>query len=124
MPRTGITGKPNNAAYDVSADVWNQHVGDYVSQTDTTAQSIVSALACNGNLSVGSGMTTISKLKLFTASGSNPIVVAHGMVSTPKVVVSANALQPYALGWDSDATNITIRHNAAGSLSVSIIAWV
>lgn len=102
----------------------NALITDYVSQTDSTAQSIASALECKASLTVGTGMTTISKLKLFTASGSNPIVVTHGMGSAPKIIVSANALQPYALAWNSDATNITIYHNAAGSLSVSIIAWV
>ena len=59
-----------------------------------------------------------------TATGSSPITVAHGVGSTPAVVVlTANAAQPYALGYSADATNITIYHEAAGNLTVSWIAY-
>jgi hypothetical protein len=96
---------------------------DYLSQTDTALQSVASTLSVAG-LSVGSGMTTITQLKLFAVSGVNPITFAHGMTGTPKCVVSANAAQPYAIAWTSDGANITIRHNSAGSLTVTVIAWI
>jgi hypothetical protein len=59
-----------------------------------------------------------------TVSGTNPIVVAHGMTGAPDgVVLGINALQSYMAEWTADGTNITIHHNAMGSLTVSIYAW-
>lgn len=118
MARTGTTGQPNDPAYDVSATVWNAHVTDYVSQSDANPQVVV------GGFAIGSGMTSIAKLKLFTVSGTNPITFAHGMGGTPKCIVSANAVQPYAIAWNSNGTNIIIYHNAAASLSVTVLAWI
>jgi hypothetical protein len=107
-------------------------VDDYVSQTDAEPQNLA------GNLVITSGKTVdgvdISELKADydthvaseasgVASGSNPIVTPHGLSGTPTIVtLGAKALQPYALGWKADAINITIYHNAAGSLTVSWIA--
>lgn len=61
----------------------------------------------------------------FVKSGASPITFAHGIGKKPTgVVATPNALQPYAWSYDADATNITIYHNAFGSLTFSIIAWV
>lgn len=46
----------------------------------------------------------------------------HGMGGTPtRVFPSANAPQPYAIGWTADNTNIYFWHNAAATL---IINWL
>jgi len=58
-----------------------------------------------------------------TGSGTSPITIAHGLGDTPtKVFVSVNALQPYAVAYNMDATNVYVYHNAAGSLTVSVRA--
>jgi len=58
-----------------------------------------------------------------TGTGSSPITVAHGLGDTPtKVFVSVNAVQPYAVAYNADATNVYVYHNAAGSLTVSVRA--
>lgn len=61
----------------------------------------------------------------YVKSGSSPITFAHGIGETPTgIVVTPNAVQPYAWSYDADGTNIKIYHNAVGSLTFSIIAWV
>jgi hypothetical protein len=58
-----------------------------------------------------------------TASGKSPITVAHGLGAAPNVVLlTPNALQPYAFSYNKDATNIYIYHNAAASLTFSYFA--
>jgi len=66
----------------------------------------------------------LGEIYFFVKTGKSPITFAHGMGTTPKgVVATPNALQPYAWSYDADVTNIKIYHNAAGSLTFSIIAW-
>ena len=93
---------------------------DYVSQTDTNAQTVGGDLAIAGNLTV-TGSYTFGAHGL--ASGSSPITVAHGLSgvtsSNTVVLLCARAAQPYTLAYDIGAVNITIRHNAASSLTVS-----
>jgi len=55
MARTSTTSIANDPNYDVSADVWNAHVGDYVSQTDTSEQDLASDLNMNANDILGAG---------------------------------------------------------------------
>lgn len=58
-----------------------------------------------------------------TGTGSSPITIPHGLGAQPtKVFVSVNAVQPYAVAYNADATNVTVYHNAAGSLTVSVRA--
>jgi len=60
------------------------------------------------------------KSKRGIATVANGGTIAHGLGLTPTTVfVNAKALQPYATGWNVDGTNITVYHNAAGSLTVS-----
>lgn len=55
-----------------------------------------------------------------TATVANNGTIAHGLGASPTtVILTANAVQPYALGYEKDATNITVHHNAAGTLAVS-----
>jgi len=64
-------------------------------------------------------------LYFFVQSGTSPITFAHGIGQAPTgVVATPNALQPYVWSYDKDATNIKIYHNAVGSLTFSVIAWV
>jgi len=90
---------------------------DYVSKTDANAQTIASDVTVSGDLTVSGSFSHGAK---GTASGTSPITIAHGLGSTPSVVLlTANAAQPYALGYAADGTNITVYHNAAASLTVS-----
>lgn len=110
---------------------WHNSVkDDMVSQSDTSDQNMASNLifaagkspqwSGSGNVASGTSVT----LYFFTKSGTSPIVFAHGVGSEPTGVVgSALAAQPYALGFAKDATNITVRHSAGGSLTVMIIVW-
>jgi hypothetical protein len=105
--------KITDANKPIDRNTYNPLIDDYVSQTDITAQTIESALTLNGKI-------TFKYIKTGTATGSNPITVAHGLSGTPQIVtLGAKALQPYALAWNADATNIKIYHNAAGSLTVT-----
>jgi len=89
---------------------YNALIDDYLSQTDTGEQNIA-------------GKVVFATVFEGTGSGTSPITIAHGLGDTPtKVFPSANALQPYALGWTADATNVYVYHNAAGSLTVSVRA--
>jgi len=98
---------------------------DYVSLTDTNPQTIVSDVTIQGNLTVSGSLS-------FGASGSvtgryspgNPITVAHGLGSTPSnVVYGVKGAQPYACGWQADATNIYFYPNTAAEVTISYIAW-
>jgi len=104
ITHTTTTALANNASYDISADAWNE-------EHTIAANSI-----------------PLSKLTDFnygSAAGSSPITVAHGLSTTPTIVIlTAYATQPYALAYTADATNIVIRHNAAGSLTVKYLAMV
>jgi len=94
---------------------------DYVSLTDTNAQTIASDVTISGDLTVTGALAFGAK---GLASGRSPITVAHGLSdvtsSNTIVFLCVRALQPYVVGYNIDATNITIYHNAVGSL---IIAW-
>jgi hypothetical protein len=58
-----------------------------------------------------------------SCSGTNPITKAHGLGGTPTLVLFAvNALQPYVVSYNADATNIIFYHNAAGSLTIKYAA--
>jgi len=70
-------------------------------------------------------LAKLGELYFFVKSGRSPITFAHGIGETPTgIVVTPNAVQPYAWSYDADGTNIKIYHNAVGSLTFSIIAWV
>jgi hypothetical protein len=57
-----------------------------------------------------------------TVTVANGGTVAHTLGGTPtRVFLSANAVQPYAMAWTADATNITFHHSAAATL---IINWL
>lgn len=60
-----------------------------------------------------------------TATGTSPIEVAHGLVSTPTfVILTPQASQPYSCSYTANSTHITIYHSASGSISVSWYAEV
>jgi Tfp pilus assembly protein PilZ len=60
------------------------------------------------------------KSKRGTATVANNGTIAHGLGLTPSTVfITANAVQPYALAYEVNATNITVHHSAAGTLTVS-----
>lgn len=134
-----------------TAEWINTLINDYLSQSDTELQTIarldhVTFQPINPPLTAEARLfydMTAKKLKLYngtswlvipafdpggetatgTASGTNPIVKAHGLSGAPQIVVlGINAVQPYVASWNSDATNITFYHNAAGSLTISYLA--
>jgi len=84
-----------------------------------------------GTTEIADGSVTNAKLSeeakvyKFVRSGTSPITFLHNMGQTPTgVVATPNALQPYAWSYDKNATQIKIYHNAVGSLTFSIIAWI
>jgi len=103
----------------------NEGQSDYVSQSDTGAQTVAGDLTIAGDLTVTGSLS-------FGASGSvtgrytpgNPITVAHGLGTTPdNVVYGVKGAQPYACGWQADATNIYFYPNTAAVVTISYIAW-
>lgn len=97
---------------------------DYMSLTDTNAQTIVSDVTINGDLTVLGALAFGAK---GIASGRSPITVPHGLTGVTSnntaVFLEVNALQPYTKSYNVDATNITIYHNAVGSLKLSWFAF-
>ena len=124
----------------------NPIITDYVSQSDTTAQTIQSAITLSGTLevagqtnlhvvgietaiNVGSDIfcSNISQIKVGTVSiapGPAGTTFAHNLTGTPKVIASPNAVQGYAHGVNADATNIGIYHNGGDAVTFFYIAIV
>ena len=88
---------------------------DYLSQTDTNPQTIAGDLTVAGSFTFGGrGLAT----------GTSPITVVHGLTDVTSantvVLLTPMGAQPsYRCSYSIDATNITIYHNAAASLTVS-----
>lgn len=60
-----------------------------------------------------------------TATGTSPIAVAHGLATTPTIVlISPQGSTPYQTSNTANATHITIYHNAPTSITVSWYAEV
>ena len=126
----------------IAAGGINDIVTDYVSQSDTTAQTIQSAVThsgtvtCDGGLSVTLGQifkvgdifsSNIRAIKISSVSvapGPAGTTFAHGLTGTPKVIASPNAVQGYAHGVNADATNISIYHNGGDAVTFFYIAIV
>ena len=120
----------------------NPIITDYVSQSDTTAQTIQSAIThsgtvtCDGGLSVtlgqvfkvgdifSSNIKAIQIGSVSVAPGPAGTTFAHNLTGTPKVIASPNAVQGYAHGVNADATNISIYHNGGGAVTFFYIAIV
>ena len=84
-----------------------------------------------GTTEIADGSVTAAKLASdarfyrFVKSGTSPITFLHNMPAEPTgVVATPRALQPYAWSYDKNATQIKIYHNAVGSLTFSIVAWI
>ena len=126
----------------ITAGGINDIVTDYVSQSDTTAQTIQSAIThssmvtMDGGLTVTSGqvfhvgnifsslITAFKVGSVSVAPGPAGTTFAHGLTGTPKVIASPNAVQGYAHGVNVDATNISIYHNGGDAVTFFYIAIV
>lgn len=117
-------------------------ITDVPSYNKITVQIDATALAGNHNLLSTTHMDTTvitevdgsilqyvtdhwvqKKSKRGTATVANNGTIAHGLGLIPTTVfLTANAVQPYALAYEVDGTNITVHHSAAGTLKVAY--WV
>ena len=99
------TGDMTKAVYDTDADNVVESADDADTLDGVHAAGFLQGTWTSGTVTVANGGT-----------------VAHGLGGTPtRVFLSANAVQPYAMAWTADATNITFHHSAAATL---IINWL
>lgn len=97
---------------------------DYLSQTETTNQNIASNLIFASGKAPSYDGSPAAQYR-FVRAGTSPIIITHGIGQAPTgVVATVKGAQPYAVGVNWNATTITVYHNAAGSVTVSVIAWV
>lgn len=55
-----------------------------------------------------------------TATGTSPIVVAHGLAGTPTIVtLGVKDVHPYSVSWTANSTHIMIYHSAKGKPTVT-----
>ncbi len=97
---------------------------DYVSQTETTNQNMASNLIFASGKAPSYDGSPAAQYR-FVQAGTSPITITHGIGQAPTgVVATVKGVQPYAIGVNWSATNITVYHSAIGSVTVSVIAWV
>lgn len=84
-----------------------------------------------GSTELADGSVTFGKLATsvrfyrYVVSGTSPITFNHLIGQEPTgVVATPKAVQPYAWSYNTTSTQIKIYHNAVGSLTFSVIAWV
>jgi hypothetical protein len=100
------TGDMTKTVYDTDAD----NVVESADDADTL-DGVHAAGFLQGTWTAGS------------CAGTNPITKAHGLGGTPSIVLCLpNALQPYVVSYNADATNIIFYHNAAASLTIKYLA--
>lgn len=114
----GIRHTPSTPGTDISKSA------NYGADHTIDAGVIGSTELADGSVTFGK-LATNMRFYRYVVSGTSPITFNHLIGQAPTgVVATPKAVQPYTWAYDTTATQIKIYHNAVGSLTFSVIAWV